>query len=45
MTRLEDILSMGGGLDQSYPIILVLPVPTSGGLSLDNAREFFEKGS
>jgi len=42
--RLEEVLSMGGGLDQANPIILVLSVPTSGGLSLENAREFLEKG-
>ena len=45
LTRLEDVLSMGGGLDQSNPIILVLTVPTAGALSLDNAKEFFEKGT
>jgi len=42
--RLEEILTMGGGLEQANPIILVLSVPTSGALSLENAREFLEKG-
>jgi len=42
--RLEEILSIGGGLEQANPIILVLSVPTSGALSLENAREFLEKG-
>ena len=42
--KLEEVLAMGTGLDQANPIILVLSVPTSGGLSLENAREFLEKG-
>ena len=44
MTKLDEILNQGGGLDESNPIILVLGAPAPGGLSLENAREFLEKG-
>lgn len=44
LTRLDEVLNMGGGLGQSYPIILVLSAPAAGALSLENAREFLEQG-
>ncbi len=43
-TRLEEILNMGGMELHPNPIILVLAAPTSGGLSIDNAKEFLERG-
>jgi hypothetical protein len=44
ISRLDDILSMGGGLGQSNPIILVLPNATQGSLSMENAKAFLENG-
>jgi hypothetical protein len=43
-TKLEEIISISTGISQANPIILVFPQITPGSLSLENAKDFLDKG-